>query len=438
MPAFTNFKIGLSDAIDTGRGRSVTLAWNEAIPTVNALNEIAYLIYYSTKRLDVFSDGIKYIADHTQVTIPNLTNSDTYYFAIKATEFDSADLDLDGLQQIASHLYLYADTALSATIDADDTVIPVNSVDGFPTSGYITISSEAIEYASVQISPFPAFILTDAAGRGAKSALAAAHSSGASVYLYTGYRDNNSVIERATPTIQYPLNYNADGYDGYTPRSKGDIVTTDYSVAEQKVDFMPYDYCGYHSTDPEAYFKGELCGTYVGGEYNGSRGLNLFERNMGRLELMINQTGEPSILLQRKWSGEKCPCIENRRERQRARCGICYGTGFVGGYDVYFFPRTSPEGKIFVRFSPHEEDLIRKAEGLSQETKPNAWTLPFPVIKDSDFIIRFDEAGNELWRYEVLRATRNKLFYVAVGQQGLVLSRKDKTHIIYQFPTSLL
>jgi len=197
---------------------------------------------------------------------------------------------------------------------------------------------------------------------------------------------------------------------------------------------MPYDYCGYHSTDPEAYFKGELCGTYAGGEYNGSRGLNLFERSMGRLEFMLGNTGEPSVLLQRKWSGEKCPCMDTHREHQYARCGICYGTGFVGGYDVYFYPRNAPSGNIMVRFSPHEEDLLIRPEGLTQETKPNAWALPFPVIKDRDFIVRFDEAGNELWRYEVLRATRNRLFYASVGQQGLVLSRENKTDIIYQLP----
>lgn len=64
--------------------------------------------------------------------------------------------------------------------------------------------------------------------------------------------------------------------------------------------------------------------------------------------------------------------------------------------------------------------------------------LPFPVVKDRDFLVSYDEAGNETWRYEVLKGTRNKLFYNKIGKVDLVIRRENKTDIMYQFPINLI
>ena len=39
-----------------------------------------------------------------------------------------------------------------------------------------------------------------------------------------------------------------------------------------------------------------------------SRGLNFYDRLVQRHELLIEASGEPVILLRRKWTGELCPC----------------------------------------------------------------------------------------------------------------------------------
>lgn len=438
MPRFTQNNVGLVFALDVGIGETVELRWNEALSTEDGTDTIRYLIFEATNRIDVLSSEPKYIATATIARINRLSNNHIYYYMVRATELLESDYDVEELAASGTDLYRYPTTTLSVDISAADKIIPVASINGFPISGIITINSEAIQYSSVQQSPYPAFILTSITQRGVKDSSATIHYETADVKLYKGYMDNNTVVERAVPTINQDYNHNVDGYDGYTPRAVEDFVTTDFSIANSKINFSPFDYCGYHSTDPQAYFKGELCGTYVGGEFNGMRGFDMYDRNFARLEMMIQQTGEQCYLMQRKWSGEQCPCLTSHRNHAYKRCSTCYGTGFIGGYDVFFNPRNNRTGKIFVRFSAAEEDLIIEDKGLAQEYKPNAWTIPFPNIKAKDWIVRFDERGNELWRYEVLRATRNKLFYSFVGKQDLVLSRENKTDIIYQFPMPLL
>lgn len=363
MPRFTSFAAGIQHVVDLGVGRTLELSWNEAIPEENVSNTIKYLIYKASNRINVFSQGPDYIATSTLIKLTGLDNNDIYYFAVRAIEQDEDDYDVEELTQIGLHLYEYPTTELATDLGTSDLIIPVDSVEGFPLQGFITIGSEAMQYSAIQVTPYPAFIISSTADRGAKDTTAITHNFDDSVSLYTGYPDNNLVIQRGVPTINYPNNCNLidDGYDGYCDgyaRTTEDFVTTDYSAAEDNVNFPPFDYCGYHRTNLEDYFKGELCGSYAGGEYNGQRGLNLYERSLARLEVQLEQTGEQTVLLQRKWEGERCPCMDSRREHQRARCPICYGTGFVDGYDIYFYPRNPPTGRILVRYSPNEEDLI--------------------------------------------------------------------------------
>ncbi len=53
-------------------------------------------------------------------------------------------------------------------------------------------------------------------------------------------------------------------------------------------------------------------------------------------------------------------------------------------------------------------------------------------LNDRDFIIRFDDKGQEEFRYVIKSVTRNRLFYGQSGQQKFAAQRVRKTDPIYQ------
>ena len=109
----------------------------------------------------------------------------------------------------------------------------------------------------------------------------------------------------------------------------------------------------------------------------------------------------------------------------------CFGTGFVGGYVRYVNCR-EPEGRIWVRLSPTEEDLDQQEDGMRQKFLPNCWCLPSPIIRDRDVLVLFDpETGEETWRYEVLAVTRNRGFFRKFTQQTFNMHQFEKTDPIY-------
>jgi hypothetical protein len=94
---------------------------------------------------------------------------------------------------------------LSAAINASVTVIPLNSLVGFPTSGTILIGSEQITYTGQDTD---AITLTGAA-RGANGTSAASHADDATVYDYNsivyGYSDILEASYRNNTSVDFPL-----------------------------------------------------------------------------------------------------------------------------------------------------------------------------------------------------------------------------------------
>lgn len=232
----------------------------------------------------------------------------------------------------------------------------------------------------------------------------------------------------------------ADGYRQTTT----DILTTNLTYSDSiNTGFPAYDYSGYHRTDPVMLLSGACVGSYIGGQqgcadgYGGVglqlRGLSIQDQNMARQEVLLSTTGEPVCLIQRNWTGITCECMLPYNEYPEARCNKCYGTGFVVGWTPFYDPRRS-DGRIMVRFDPTVDDLVATDSGLESTNQPNCWTLPVPSLKDRDFIIRFDEDGNEEFRYEILNVTRNKLLLDGTGAQKFVAQRVRKTDVIYQVP----
>lgn len=204
---------------------------------------------------------------------------------------------------------------------------------------------------------------------------------------------------------------------------------------QECADVGVYEFSGYHRNTIQCYLQGTGGSPYSRqvdkntGELT-SCGLNFYERLVQRHELLIQSTGEKVCLLRRKWTGELCPCFDKLRGRANARCPMCFGTGYVGGYVPFINPKEA-DGRIFIRVNPNEEDLLLKEQGLWQKNDITAWALPSPILRDRDILIRFDpDTHEETWRYEVLNVTRNMGLFNTQTAQVFTMARKDKTHPI--------
>src|SRR3990167_7600059 len=83
-------KQGINGAVPAGDGYIIAIDWTQAYPDVSPYRVI-YNIYYSTIIADVFKEGVKAVSvqDNTlAVDLLEFTPGDTYYFAVRATEYD--------------------------------------------------------------------------------------------------------------------------------------------------------------------------------------------------------------------------------------------------------------------------------------------------------------------------------------------------------------
>ena len=441
---------GLIRVDDVGNGMGILLEWEEANPS-NFNKQIHYNIYYSNTRFGILDSDPKAITTSRSVIV-NIPPGDLQYFAVRATEFAlNTDIDITNLSQISEDVFEYPApvTLLNDLPESQDAyVIEVDDVTGFPMIGELIIGTEVIRYSDVDA--INNTFTVDINNRAIIQSALASHSSGDEVKLWHGVEDGNTIIRQGTPDWHQTVNQDDDAIgtvnadaDGYRVAAT-DNLTTDLSSSDAKnIDFPAYDFKGYHRPSIQKTFSGACVGSYVGGEFNDSRGFDFQARNLARLDAMLQVTGEKVILLRRFWTGRRCKCISLRREHQRTRCGNCYGTGFAGGYERYVNTRavseteTNTRGYIMVRFHPYVDDLqIQSDQSLIQAAKPTSWTLSVPTLKDRDVVIRFNEDGTEEFRYEVLDVTRNKLVLGNVGKQQFNLIRLDKTDIIYQYSIS--
>jgi hypothetical protein len=142
---------------------------------------------------------------------------------------------------------------------------------------------------------------------------------------------------------------------------------------------------------------------------------------------LLDNAGERVLLFIRKTTGTKCECYK-RNERthvqpQVGSCKLCWGTGFVGGY----------EGPFEIRISPFQsEQKIRMTErGMKLENMEKTWTTISPTITQRDFIIR-----RKAQVYAIGPISTPDVKGIAT-QQHFDVEYVDSTDIRYEFVTSL-
>lgn len=437
--------IGITETVAHNDGYSVSVRWSTAYPTKKT-NKVGYNIYYSEEEYSLFAEGPKFFvtAAINKATITGLTPGILYHFAVRAVEYDPTVVNVSALVPYSDQLNLLPSTLLASDIDSTQTTIPIIDSD-FPSYGIIKVGVELIRYSALNTGTST---LTSAV-RGYNNSQISSHTTDG----YDGYAQwNPSVMyfmgeEEANPNVyQAQCRFDIDHYsytetDGYRQETK-DLLTTDLASSDaSNVGFPPYDYAGWHRTDPVLLLNGECVGSYIGGEqycadgYNGVgqvlRGMSVQERNNQRQEVLLSIDGEPVVLLSRQRTGYRCKCFLPLSEHPDDRCPKCFGTGFVVGWQQYFNPRRS-DSRIMVRFGPADEMLKTTETGLESEMAFDCWTLTVPTIKNRDIIIRFDQDGNEEFRYEVMNVSRNRLLQSLMGGQKFRLQRIRKTDPAYQ------
>jgi hypothetical protein len=456
-PYYLNvFLNGLLEANSSGDGYSISLKWAQAYPQKRS-NKIVYNIYMSDGVAPDFPSNFFNVTPSfvswdgsTSVNIVDLTPGILYHFAVRAGEYDPNFFDFSKLPVAYSGLSVFPASLLAANIGASDLDIPLIDVESFPSSGVVKVGVELINYSSIDIGTNSLVLTSASLQRGYDDTVASIHRTdgydGIDIWDPTVVFWPIETEEQNTKVFECWNRFDVANYpfvmaDGYHQRVK-DILTTDFTDSDAaNVTFPAYDYSGYHRTDPTLLLGGACVGSYFGGQfgcsdsYNGVglmiRGLSVDVMANQLQEELLNVIGEPCCLVRRQKTGDTCSCYLPGNEYPENRCNICFGTGFVVGYVQYFNPRRS-DGRIMIRFEPSIDSVQSTESGLESTLLPNAWTQNFSSIHNRDFLVRFDDFGNEEFRYEILNVTRNKLLLNNVGQQRFAAQRIRKTDPIYQ------
>lgn len=428
-------------------GYSIDLIWYKAYSSYPEYPVLVYNIYYSSIKEDVFKEGVKFVVTDpncTSTTLSGFTPGDVYYFAVRASLFESNIFS--ALPDGPNGLKIYPESPLTYDISATDIIIPVSDIDLFPMYGIIQIGAEIIGYSSVDL--VDGELISSYNQRGLYSTEARPHTTDGYdgyryydnpfVMFFKGFEENNENI--VLEECKFTGTYAATLLDGY--RNQTDLVsgTDDLQVVEDSnADFPKYCFGSYRREHPADILSGKCIGSYMGGEYccpdepgQPVRGLGFNDHNNQRLEVLLETTGEPVVLVRRMWSGKTSKHYDSSKENTTYRGLDNYGTHMVTGYEQIFSSRRS-DGRILVRFGPTQEDLVREEPGIENKFIPDCWTLVTPYIQDSDFIIRFNEDGSEEWRYEIVNVTRNRTILGESGSQKFTAVRVRKTDPIYQW-----
>lgn len=442
-------RVGLDAVASLGDGYTIALQWFQAYPSIKK-NKIAYNIYFSTIKEQVYSDGVKYVSlDGYQANIIDLVPGQDYFFSVRPVEYNPSFYDLVNVLPVAyDNLRFYPSSLLRQDINATDLLIPLMDTEGFPNVGVIKAGIELIQYLAID-NVNNNLVLTNTSQRGFGGTTPSVHT----VSGFDGYHTYDPVINYFVTIesnifdrifvcqcrFEYP-NYPFTIVGGYHQETV-DLLDTDLSVADDvNVTFPTYDYAGYHRTDPVQLLNGTCVGSYIGGEMgcidgygnvNMLRGLSLQDINTQRQDQLLSVTGRSAVLIKRVHTGITCACYLASSEYPDDRCPKCYGTKFVFGYEQYFNPRSS-DGRIMVRPGPTVENTKIYEAGLESEFPLELWTLTVPTIKTRDIIVLFDQNDNEEFRYEVGGVTRNNTIVGLQGGQKLNVFRIRKYDPAYQ------
>ncbi len=145
---------------------------------------------------------------------------------------------------------------------------------------------------------------------------------------------------------------------------------------------------------------------------------------------LLDQAGERVLLYLKKRVGEICPCLKRdvkQRTHRRAdyNCELCYGTGFVGGFDGPFPIRVAP--------LTSEQRIMQTERGMKLAYQIETWTGPSPLVQQRDLILRRNGDRSLLGPITPVEGPGG-----VIVQQHFVLEVLDYTDIRYKLSTEPL
>jgi hypothetical protein len=168
--------------------------------------------------------------------------------------------------------------------------------------------------------------------------------------------------------------------------------------------------------------EGDLSGPFM---YRVSNTNKWFHKANERNLWILKNTGQLFDLYTRKYEGTRCKCwSESHGQAGNPDCTICYGTGFVGGFEPMF--------QLYVRLKPAETSLDITPQEFTYNNLPGAWTISTVQIKNRDLLI-----GPDGIIYSVLSSYVNQ----AAGylfHQELKLKELDPNDPLYKMQRSSL
>lgn len=142
---------GLSQVASLGDGYTINLTWFPAVPD-NFLNKIAYHIYFSINKDQVFTEGVKFVIvdGSTSANIIDLIPGQAYWFCVRPVEYNPNVITfLQNLPVAHDNVRFYPSSMLRSNIGPTDLIIPLIDVDGFPNTGILKVGIELIQYLAV-------------------------------------------------------------------------------------------------------------------------------------------------------------------------------------------------------------------------------------------------------------------------------------------------
>ncbi len=144
-----------------------------------------------------------------------------------------------------------------------------------------------------------------------------------------------------------------------------------------------------------------------------------------RNQWILQQGGERVKVFIRKQSGERCGCSIDPRTREFSkqpsnRCKVCYGVGFVGGYEGPY--------EIIVAPDDAERRVSQTQTGRRVEHTYEVFMGPSPMVTQRDFIVK---QTNERYSIGAVRRPTNR---GAILQQHFNIAALDQADMRYSVP----
>ena len=149
MAFYPSINVGTNAITALNDGYTINVSWFQAALT-NPNNKLAYHIYYSTTKEDVFYEGVKYISfdGYNQANVIGLDPGQLYYFAVRPVEYNPS-FNFSALPIAYDNLRVYPSSVLRSDITATDLIIPLLDASDFLPTGFVKIGAELIQYISV-------------------------------------------------------------------------------------------------------------------------------------------------------------------------------------------------------------------------------------------------------------------------------------------------